>query len=116
VHIVDDLQPSSHVVIVSKTQNWAFFDTNLDQLLRQRNINQIVVTGVATNCIEVTDREALTVSDATATSTPLRNGSMRLLRKHRMIRYPLRCLDSQSCLLCLSVRIDQMYAIIVTVQ
>lgn len=73
--VLDLLQPQSNEVVVSKTRHSAFFNTNLKQLLAERNIDQIIATDVATNvCVESTVREAwthgfhaLTVSDATAT-------------------------------------------------
>ncbi|MCJ1383828.1 hypothetical protein MMC17_006942 [Xylographa soralifera] len=71
--ILDDLQPSSSEIVVSKNRHSAFFDTDLCRLLAERNIDQIIATGVGTNvCVESTVRDAwmhglyaLTVSDAT---------------------------------------------------
>ena len=76
--IVDELQPhpdAANVVVLSKTRHSAFFDTELSRLLKERDINQIIVTGVGTNvCVEATVRDswthgfqAITVSDATGT-------------------------------------------------
>ncbi|KAF4626046.1 hypothetical protein G7Y89_g12117 [Cudoniella acicularis] len=73
--ILDDLQPNNKSVIISKTRHSAFFDTDLSEFLKERQINHIITTGVATNvCVESTVRDAwthglqaLTVSDATAT-------------------------------------------------
>ncbi|QSZ35680.1 hypothetical protein DSL72_006802 [Monilinia vaccinii-corymbosi] len=73
--ILDDLWPNPPDIVVSKQRHSAFFGTDLHQILMERGIDQIIVTGVATNiCVESTVREAwmhgfqsLTVDDATNT-------------------------------------------------
>lgn len=75
--IVDDLKPddSGGEIVISKTRNTAFYDTDFEALLKARGIDLLLVTGVGTNvCVESTVRDAwtrgfrcLTVSDATAT-------------------------------------------------
>ena len=75
--IVDDLKPTSSETLILKTRNTAFWGTGLDKILAEQGINQIIATGVGTNmCVESTVRDAitygfyaLTVSDATATSS-----------------------------------------------
>lgn len=75
--LVEALQPGSGEVVISKPRNSAFFETNLKQLLTERGINQMLLTGVCTNiCVESTARDAwnhgippLTIHDATATYT-----------------------------------------------
>ncbi|EPE28837.1 Isochorismatase-like hydrolase [Glarea lozoyensis ATCC 20868] len=73
--ILDILHPRPVDTVVSKTRHSAFFQTNLSHLLAEKKINQVIVTGVATNvCVESTVRDgynhgfkSLTVEDATAT-------------------------------------------------
>ena len=73
--IVEELKAEPSDTIIHKTKNNAFFGSSLDQRLREKNINQIIATGVATNvCVESTVRDArsygfhaVTVSDGTAT-------------------------------------------------
>ncbi|MCJ1328371.1 Isochorismatase [Thelotrema lepadinum] len=77
VEILDDLKPRPEDTIITKTRNTAFWQTKLEELLRERGINQIIATGVGTNvCVESTIRDAwtngfcaLNVTDATATLT-----------------------------------------------
>lgn len=61
--------------VLEKTQYDAFFNTDLEERLRQRNVRQLLITGVATHlCCESTARSAFTrgfsvfiAIDATAT-------------------------------------------------
>ena len=48
VKVIDDLEPAATDVIVEKRMLSAFFGTDLDFTLRQRGINTLIVTGVAT--------------------------------------------------------------------
>src|SRR5262249_185018 len=65
-------------LIVPKTRYSGFAGTNLDLLLRERNIRTLIVTGIASNvCVESTIRDALfrehfcvLVHDATQQSGP----------------------------------------------
>lgn len=62
-------------VLLEKTRFGAFHGTNLEQILRSRGINTVIITGIATNvCCETTAREASVrdfrvffLSDGTAT-------------------------------------------------
>jgi len=62
--------------IIDKNQYSAFFETNLDNLLKSQSIKDIIVTGVMANCCcETTARDAFMrgyrvffISDATATT------------------------------------------------
>jgi isochorismate hydrolase len=62
-------------IIIEKTQYDAFYNTDLETVLRQKKIEQVVITGVMTHlCCETTARSAFTrsfqsflVIDATAT-------------------------------------------------
>lgn len=57
--IVDELQPGPGELVVRKSRYSAFAGTCLDQVLRARRIQNIVLTGVAANaCVESTLREA----------------------------------------------------------
>jgi isochorismate hydrolase len=77
-HIIDafHLRPQEHTI--RKTQYSAFFETDLDQILRKQHVTTIVITGVLTHlCCETTARDAFMrnydvffVTDATASDTP----------------------------------------------
>lgn len=50
---------TSDGIIVKKNQYDAFYNTNLEQILREKNINQVIICGVLTNiCCETTARSA----------------------------------------------------------
>ena len=71
--IIDELKPVIGEYIVIKKRWSAFFQTELDILLRRLNVNRIVVTGVQTpNCIRATvwdanslDYEVTVLTDGT---------------------------------------------------
>jgi isochorismate hydrolase len=77
-HIIDTLRPRPQEYCLRKTQYSAFFETDLDQILRKQHITTIVITGVLTHlCCETTARDAFMrnydvffVTDATASDTP----------------------------------------------
>jgi len=47
-------------ILLEKPHYGAFYDTNLELLLRRRGINTIIITGIETNvCCETTAREAM---------------------------------------------------------
>ena len=57
--IVDDLTMADEDIIVPKRRYSGFFQTDLDLHLRERNIRQVVVTGVVTNiCVRSTVNDA----------------------------------------------------------
>ena len=68
-------QPNTHEKVVEKQSNSAFINTDLEQTLRQKNIEDIVIIGVITNnSVEATARmsgnlgfNTTVVSDATFT-------------------------------------------------
>ncbi len=76
--IVPELQPQEGDIVVEKPRYSAFFDTNLDTVLKRYNIKYLLTTGVATNnCVEATIRDsyyrgyfAILVSDAAGTAGP----------------------------------------------
>lgn len=56
--IVDELKPQPGDLLVPKTRYSAFFNTNLDSLLRARGIRHLIFVGIATNvCVESTLRD-----------------------------------------------------------
>ncbi len=76
--IVDDLAPQPGDRVVDKTRYSAFYDTDLEQQLRDLKTEALIVCGVTTNvCVESTVRDAffrdirvIVPSDATAAVTP----------------------------------------------
>ena len=59
VGIVDDLTVADTDIIVPKRRYSGFFQTSLDLYLRERNIQQVIVTGVVTNiCVRSTVNDA----------------------------------------------------------
>ncbi|HHW41356.1 MAG TPA: cysteine hydrolase [Syntrophomonadaceae bacterium] len=75
--ILDDLKPVEGEYLVVKQRWSAFFQTELDLLLRRLGVDQVVVTGVQTpNCIRATvwdanslDYEVIVLTDATGAKT-----------------------------------------------
>jgi ureidoacrylate peracid hydrolase len=56
--LVQALPPQPGDIVVEKPRYSAFFNTNLDSLLRARGIRSLVFTGIATNvCVESTLRD-----------------------------------------------------------
>lgn len=74
--LLDDLDARDDDIIVDKNRYDAFHGTELDSILRSKNIDQLIITGVLTNCCcETTARAAFVrdyrvffLSDATATA------------------------------------------------
>jgi ureidoacrylate peracid hydrolase len=84
--IVDELQPLPTEIVITKHRTSAFYNTDLEILLRGLKVDTLVVCGLATNrAVESTvrdchnrDLEAIVVSDATASgSEELHQGSLR---------------------------------------
>ncbi len=75
VQIYSLVAPEANEPVIDKHQYSAFFETELDELLRTSGIDTVVITGVTTeNCCHATARDALFrgydvvfLSDATAT-------------------------------------------------
>ena len=73
--IQDVVKPISNEPVIVKDVNSAFIGTNLETILKERNIKNVVIVGLTTNhCISTTTRmagnlgfETILVSDATAT-------------------------------------------------
>jgi nicotinamidase-related amidase len=60
--ILSDLYPREDDLVVNKTSQSPFTSTQFDRLLRNLDINGLVVTGVVTNvCVEATARDAADV-------------------------------------------------------
>ncbi len=56
--LVDDLKPQPGDIVLHKTRYSAFFNSQLDSVLRARDIRNIVFVGIATNvCVESTLRD-----------------------------------------------------------
>ena len=74
---IEAYKNSSHVSLIKKSQYDAFYETDLEKMLREHNTKQIVITGVMTHlCCETTARssfvrgfEVIFVIDGTATYT-----------------------------------------------
>jgi nicotinamidase-related amidase len=72
--IVPELRPRDGEIVIDKPGAGAFFATLLDQILRVRGVNPLLVSGVTANvCVKTTVREAnhrgcerLLMEDATA--------------------------------------------------
>ena len=57
--LVQALPPQPGDIVVAKPRYSAFFNTNLDSLLRARGVRSLVFTGIATNvCVESTLRDS----------------------------------------------------------
>ncbi|MEO6696682.1 MAG: cysteine hydrolase, partial [Gammaproteobacteria bacterium] len=76
--IIDELTPMTGEPIVDKPGYGAFYQTDLEIILRSRGIHQLILTGVTTEvCIQSTLREAIdrgfdciTLSDGCASPYP----------------------------------------------
>jgi isochorismate hydrolase len=87
-NIIDALHPLPHERVIRKTQYSAFFETDLDQMLKKLQVTNILITGVLTHlCCETTARDAFMRNydvffaiDATASDKQdLHNASLRTL-------------------------------------
>jgi len=75
--ILKEIQPVEGEKIIHKNRYSAFFNTGLDEYLRQAGIKDVIISGVMTNlCCETTARDAFVrdyrvffLSDGTATSS-----------------------------------------------
>lgn len=75
VNFKEEVKPLTGEVIIQKSVNSAFIGTNLEEQLREKKCNTVVIVGLTTNhCVETTTRMAsnlgfitYVVSDATAT-------------------------------------------------
>jgi len=57
--IADELKPMAGDIVVDKQRHSAFYNTNLEVILRGLGVTLVVVTGVTTNiCVESTVRDA----------------------------------------------------------
>ncbi len=66
--MIDELQPRDDEPIVVKHRYSAFIDTDLELILRSKGINNVLITGNATNvCVESTARHAFMLNYVTVT-------------------------------------------------
>ena len=57
--IIDELRPHPQEPVIRKIQYSAFFNTNLDRILKEKKVTTLVITGVLTHlCCETTARDA----------------------------------------------------------
>lgn len=60
--LIDELQPRDGELVVDKTRNSAFFATSLEQWLRAREVDTVIVGGLTTNmCVESTCRDGFSL-------------------------------------------------------
>ena len=60
VEVVNELAPEPGEIVIRKSRYSAFFNTDLDTVLRHRDIKTVIIGGVATNvCCESTARDAM---------------------------------------------------------
>jgi nicotinamidase-related amidase len=78
IEVIDELAPKTEDVVIDKLGYGAFHGTKLDEILRQRGVESLIVTGTVTQiCVEETAREAFhygykttVVSDAVSSYLP----------------------------------------------
>lgn len=76
--IIPELAPLPNEIVIAKPGKGAFYNTNLDQLLKEKNVTHLLIAGVTTEvCVQTTMREAndrgyecLLVEDATESYFP----------------------------------------------
>ena len=76
--IIPELAPLPGEIVISKPGKGAFYNTNLEPLLKERSVTHLLITGVTTEvCVQTTMREAndrgyecLLVEDATESYFP----------------------------------------------
>jgi nicotinamidase-related amidase len=78
IEVIDELAPKPEDVVIDKLGYGAFHGTKLDEILRKRSVESLMVTGTVTQiCVEETAREAFhygykttLVSDAVSSYLP----------------------------------------------
>jgi nicotinamidase-related amidase len=76
--VIPELAPQPGEILLPKPGKGAFYGTNLEALLKERNVTHLLITGVTTEvCVQTTMREAndrgyecLMVEDATESYFP----------------------------------------------
>ena len=100
--IINELRPLPGEIIIDKTGKGAFYETDLENLLRNRGITHLVFTGVTTTiCVQSTVREAadrgfwtLVLEDGCAAITPeLHQSSLEALTYRGMLAQVARTED-----------------------
>ena len=86
--VIDELKPLPNETVIDKPGKGAFYATDLETILRQRQITHLLFTGLTTNCcVESTIREAndrgfrnLIIPDcAAAATTELHDNSLKTM-------------------------------------
>lgn len=89
--IYEPLKPEESDIVIKKNRYSAFWGTDLDQLLRNLNVDSVIITGIHTNvCCDSTARDAVYrdyrvyfVSDATATNDEtLHRATLETMRRY----------------------------------
>ena len=58
-HVIDELKPMDRDIIINKTRYSGFYKTNLDDVLKQLNIDRLIITGILTHiCVFYTAVDA----------------------------------------------------------
>ncbi len=58
--IIDELKPYDNDIIIEKTRYSGFFNTKLDSVLKEKNIKNLILTGLLTNvCVMYTAADAV---------------------------------------------------------
>ncbi|MBC7097625.1 cysteine hydrolase [Candidatus Bipolaricaulota bacterium] len=89
--IFEPLKPKDSDIVIRKNRYSGFFGTDLDQLLRNLEVNTVIITGIHSNvCCDSTARDAVFrdyrvyfVSDATAAADEtLHEATLRTMRRY----------------------------------
>jgi ureidoacrylate peracid hydrolase len=66
--MLDELTPEPDEEVINKTRNSGFFRTSLENTLKERGVNHVILTGVGTDvCVETTARDAYQLDFAVTT-------------------------------------------------
>ncbi|SCL87839.1 Uncharacterized protein BCB44BAC_01219 [Bacillus cytotoxicus] len=93
VNFKEEVKPLTGEVVIQKSVNSAFIGTNLEERLREKKCNTVVIVGLTTNhCVETTTRMAgnlgfttYLVRDATATFNRTGPGGIEIVQRQFII-------------------------------
>jgi len=58
VEIIDELMPNDNEVVIDKNRPSAYYNTSLNEWLKENNLQQVIICGVTTSiCVETTTRD-----------------------------------------------------------